>query len=52
LKDPKAGNGPQEEPGDREEAWGAAWSTNLGKMGNLSLQNGELPKLLHIVFYS
>jgi len=35
-------NGPQEGPGDREEAW----SANLEKMGNMSLQKGELLKLL------
>jgi len=50
LKGPKVRDGPQEVPGDREETWEAAWSTNLEKMGNLSLQKGELPKLLCIVF--
>jgi len=49
LKAPKVRNGPLEGPGDREEAWGAAWSANLEKMGNLGLQEGELPKLLCIV---
>jgi len=51
LKTPKVRNGPQEGPGDREETWEVAWSTNLEKMGNLGLQKGELPKLLCIVFY-
>jgi len=51
LKGPKVRNGPQEGPGDRKEAWRVAWSANLEKMGNLSLQKGELPKLLSIVFY-
>jgi len=40
LKVQKLGNGPQEGPGDREETWEVAWSTNLEKMGNLSLQKG------------
>jgi len=48
----KLGNGPQEGPGDREEAWGAAWNANLGEMGNLSLQKEELPKLLCVVLYT
>jgi len=51
LRVQKLGNGPQEGP-DREEAWGVAWNANFGTMGNLSLQKGELPKILCIVFYS
>ena len=49
LRVQKLGNGPQEGPEDREEAWGVVWSANLEKMGNLGLQEGELPKLLCIV---
>jgi len=37
---------------DRENVWVVAWSANWEKMGNLYLQKGDLPKLLHIVFYT
>jgi len=43
--DPRKGLGTERRLGQ------AAWSANWEKMGNLNLQEGELPKLLCIVFY-
>jgi len=43
LKVQKLGNGPQEGPGEKEEAWGGvAWSANRGKTGQLEPPEGRV----------